>query len=692
MNLPYVYRDSMFESVLSKYIIKDEKTLEDVFTRCTDVPGISKSELSYAFSNGLVPQGSILFGLNNDLNCSLSNCYFIRTGDSIEEIMDTAKYAAITYKYRGGVGIDLTPLRPRGETVSNSAKTSSGAASFMDLYSHVTLTIGQAGRRGALMLTMADHHPDIFEFIRMKKIKGKVEGANVSVKISDELMNAVVNDTKFNLHWGGKIYKIINARDLFKEIVECAHASAEPGVIFWDRVKEWGPASYYIEPEGTNPCSEIPMPHGDACTLASIYLPVFIIDPYTNPKFDFTKFEIIIRTGIRFLDKIKDLDNCPFDWQLEMAQLYRRIGLGMHGFGDMLLRMGIRYGSDEALALLDKIGKFFVNISYSESARLASIDGPFPMYKKEIDLKCKWLKEVLTPDVYSEIMKYGRRNVQVNTIAPTGSISILCNNCSSGIEPVFMFEYNRTIRVHGKDDVIKVFHPEIEYYQEVTGHKIKDVSELPDYFVTSADIHYSNRIKMQATMTKYIDHSISSTVNLPAHTSIDTVNDLYIEAWRSGCKGITVYRDGCREGILNPIKTETGNIRDTPQELPAKRFKFKINEDNWYITITYDNNQPFDIMATSNTTNNSQIEDANHKLLYIISKYNLTNEFNLQVSKAKSDLDLFMRTISLLMRASISIDEIFAEIDCIVGSIPFFIKNILKTGKYDPNCSSGSCS
>lgn len=724
LDLPYHIRDDLFNQVLGKYLNEGEKTLENVFARQLNITSrpennngnneriLSKEELTYAFNNGLMPQGSILYGFNNPYNVSLSNCFFMRTQDSIEGILDTCKKMAVTYKYRGGCGVDLTPLRPRGEKVKNAARTSTGAASFMELFSQVTLTIGQEGRRGALMLTMNIDHPDIFEFIKAKNNNNDdVKGANISVKITDEFMEAVANDRLFNLKWGPfeyyinsdgtksyrqnniKIYRTIRARELFDELIKCAWNRAEPGVIFWDRVKEWGPASYYITPEGTNPCSEIPMPDDDACTISSIYLPKFVINEYSpDSQFDFPRFAKVVRIGIRYLDLIKSCDNQPFESQKIVANTYRRIGLGMHGLGDTLLRLGIKYGSDESISFCKMLGRYLKNYSYYETAMLAKELGSFPAYNREIDERCSWLYKDLEDETIDAIKKYGRRNIQVNTMAPTGSISILTNNSSSSGEPIFRFSYVRTTRVEGKDTDFIVYHPEVLRYCKITGNKPEN---LPNYFVDSTHIRPIDRVRLQASLTRYIDHSISSTVNLPKYATLKDVETVFFDSWRLGNKGITVYRDGCREGILNTIDNEKiniGEVRETPEVLTSLRHKVQSGGENWYINVQYLNNRPFDIMAYSNNANDSAVEDANIILLYIARKYNLVPAYKDQVSKSKNQLELFTRLISLFLRASIPIDEIFADMTCIIGSIPFHIKRVLKNKEvFDPNCKNGNC-
>lgn len=707
--LPYTERDELFNSALSKYLGEEEKQLEDIFFRMaravTDpsaefrIHGRTEDDLLWAFENGLMPQGSILYALGNTSSyCSVSNCYYIDIEeDSIEGIMDAAKRAAIIYKYRGGVGIDLGNLRPKGAKVSNSARTSSGAASFMELYSKVTGVIGQFGRRGALMLTMPIDHPDVIEFIEKKQTPGIITDANVSVRITDEFMNAVIDDKKFNLKFKGKIYKTVDAKYLWNKIIKCAWKSAEPGVLFWDRILEFGAASYYkqLRPKGTNPCSEIPMGHGDACTLASIYCPLFVIDPYNtelnpNKNFDWKRFERVIRTGIRFLDVLKDIDNTPFDFQKQIAQLGRRIGLGMHGIGDTLIRLGLIYGTQEAINFTAKLAQVLKDISYNESAELAKELGPFPLYNYKMEQEfCPWIDYGLSDETKHKLKVFGRRNVQLNTIAPTGTISIINNNCTSGIEPVFRLSYLRTTRLGGSDTEHLVHHPEVRKYCEKFG---KNLNNLPPFFIESSQIKPLDRVKMQAAVAQFIDHSISSTVNLPNNCSLEDVETVILEAFKNRCKGITVYRDGSREGILNEVngKSKIGHVRLRPEILQALSHRIVCEGNQWYITVTYSDGLPFDVMATSNYIKSSIVEDGVFILKSVCKKYKLLTEYNEQLSKTQNTFDAFMRIISLLLRASIPVEEIFADIDSIVGSIPWHIKNLLKPID-QLGCKNGTC-
>lgn len=510
-----------------------------------------------------MPAGRILAGRGLDKHgrkITLSNCYVMpKVEDNIEAIFDTAKYMARTYSYGGGVGLTLSKLRPKGAKVNNAASTTTGAVSFMDLYSLVTGLIGMRGRRGALMLNLDCDHPDIEDFIDVKNDLDKVNYANISVNITDEFMNAVVDDSEFHLYFkveatGEEIRRIIRAKDLFRKISTNNWNMAEPGVLFTDRINSWHLMSEDEDFEfaGVNPCAEETLPAFGSCNLSSINLSEFVRAPFTeDARFEFNRFSEIVREGVRYLNDALDenMELHPLKQQREMAKDLRQIGLGLMGVADMFIKMNIRYGSQESIDSIHQIGKVLINEALKQSALLAKKDGPFPKYNREAVLKSPFLLSNADEDVLELIKKYGLRNSQLLTIPPTGSISTLVG-CSNGLEPIFQISYTRKSEsLHQQDTYYKVFTPIVKEYMD--RNNIGREEDLPDFFVTTSNLNYKDRIEVQAAWQQYIDASISSTVNVPNEFTVEEVEQLYIHAWKKGLKGITIYRDGCaREGIL----------------------------------------------------------------------------------------------------------------------------------------------
>ncbi len=520
-----------------------------------------------------MPAGRILAGRGLDKHgrkVTLSNCYVMpKVEDNIESIFDTAKYMARTYSYGGGVGVSLSKLRPKGARVNNAANTTTGAVSFMDLYSMVTGLIGMRGRRGALMINMDCNHPDIEEFIDIKNDLNKVNYANISVNVTDEFMKAVLEDKDFELYFkveatGEEIRKTVRARELFKKIAKNNWNMAEPGLLFIDRINSWHLMSEDEDFEfaGVNPCAEETLPAWGSCNLSSINLGEFVRDPFSErARFEFDNFAEMVRQGVIYLNEVLDenMQLHPLKEQREMARQYRQIGLGIMGVADMFIKMGIRYGSPESIELIHQIGKVLINEALRQSALLAKEYGPFPRYNKEAVLKSPFLQANATEEVLELIEKYGLRNSQLLTIPPTGSIATLIG-CSNGLEPIFQISYTRKSEsLHQEDTYYKVFTPIVKEYMD--RKNITREEDLPDYFVTAHDLTYKERIDVQAAWQQYIDASISSTVNVPNEFTIEEVEELYIYAWKKGLKGVTIYRDGCaREGILITNKAKMSKL------------------------------------------------------------------------------------------------------------------------------------
>lgn len=484
-----------------------------------------------------------------------SNCYVIAPPeDNLESIFDTAKKLARTYSYGGGCGVDISKLRPKGSEVNNSAKYTTGSISFMELYNLTTDIIGQKGRRGALMISIDVNHPDVSEFISIKSDLNKIQKANISVRVDANFMKAVVEGLQFVTEFlvedtGEVISKEIDARKLFKELARQNWKFAEPGVLFWDRISKWNLLSEDEEFEyaGTNPCAEEPLPAGGSCLLGSLILPTFV----EGKEFDFDRLANAVQKSVKALNDVLDegLPLHPLEEQRESVRDWRQIGLGILGVGDLLIKLGMKYGSPESLEFCDSIAKVIIDNALKASALLAKESGAYPKYKADKVLKSEFLLENASIETLQLIEEYGLRNSQLLTIAPTGSIGTMLET-STGIEPNFAFSYVRkTESLHGEDVFYKVFIPIAKKYMEE--NEIDDEDDLPEYFVTAQNLNPYDRIKMQGIWQKRIDASISSTINLVNKVSVEEVEKLYLEAWKNGLKGMTIYRAGCdREGIL----------------------------------------------------------------------------------------------------------------------------------------------
>lgn len=507
---------------------------------------------------------------NKGRKISLSNCYVIEPPeDNIESIFDCAKKLARTYSYGGGCGVDISKLSPRGAKVNNAAKETTGSVSFMDLYSMVTGLIGQAGRRGALMLSLSCEHPDLEEFIGIKSDLDRVTKANISIRITDKFMAAVKNRTPFTLSFtrletGETITKEIDAYEMFHKMCEMNWDYAEPGMLFWDRINNWNLLSCDDEFEyaGTNPCAEEPLPAGGSCLLGSINLAEFACDT----GFDFESFKHCVKSSVIALNEVLDegLPLHPLKEQRESVYDWRQIGLGIFGLADLLIKLGIKYGSPEAIDLCDMIGHTMADMAIKTSAVLAKEYGVYPKYKPEVEQSAFYSKNALG-ETKELVESFGLRNSQLLTIAPTGSLSTMLG-VSGGIEPIFANYYTRkTESLKGHDEYYKVYTPIVKEYMDK--HGLKDDSELPDYFVTAQTLDYKNRIYMQSIWQSHIDASISSTVNVPNDFTVEQVEDLYMTAWEAGLKGVTIFRDGCKRAGILTIKENTEDTVEKPHNL-----------------------------------------------------------------------------------------------------------------------------
>jgi len=614
----------------------------------------------------IVPQGGPMTGIGNDFQiASLSNCFVIGNegpSDSYGGVMKIDQEQVQLMKRRGGVGHDLSHIRPKGSPVKNSALTSTGIVPFMERYSNSTREVAQDGRRGALMLSVSINHPDSESFIDAKMTEGKVTGANVSVKIDDEFMRAVINDEEyvqkypvFSEH--PQYTKTIKARDLWNKIVHNAWKSAEPGILFWDTIIRESVPDCYADlgycTVSTNPCGEIPLCPYDSCRLLAINLYSYVQQPFTKEAvFDFPLFKKHVAIAQRIMDDIIDLELEKIDailakihadpesdelkgveirlWEKirQKAKEGRRTGVGITAEGDMLAAMGLRYGSDEAIDFAVEIQKTLAVEAYRASVYLAKDRGSFTIFdarREENNPFILRLKEA-APDMYADMVKYGRRNIACLTIAPTGTTSLMTQT-TSGIEPVFLPVYKRRRKVNPNDQNVHidfvdesgdsyeefiVFHHKFAEWMRVNGYDTSKhytseeidriVAESPYYKATSNDIDWLAKVRMQGQVQKWVDHSISVTVNLPSDVSEELVGRLYIEAWKSGCKGCTVYRDGSRAGVLVSNKDKKNQVQEEmpskrPMELEADVVRFQNNKEKWIAFIGLYNGRPYEIFT-----------------------------------------------------------------------------------------------
>lgn len=688
----------------------------------------------------IVPQGSPMSALGNTHQVmSASNCVVVTPPeDNVKDIFRAGLALAQLYKRRCGVGTDLSRLRPDGFRVNNAARTTTGAWSFADFYSFITRMIGQNSRRGALMLTLNVHHPDVIKFATMKADLTKVTGANISIRLSNEFLQAVEDDTEYEQRWpceDGKepVYKnLVRARDVWDVIVETATKTAEPGLIFWDTMGDYLPAHEYsqFKLSSTNPCSEIGLSNMDSCRLISINLTGYVRNAFApNASFDFAAYRRDIALAMQMIDNLVDLEieligkiiakiksegSASIDIrallegkveesvieaitnqldtdELEMWKKFiksghdgRRTGLGTHGLADTLAQLRIKYDSEKALEVVDTIYSTLRDTAYGASIELAKVRGPFPAWDWEVEKDNKFLKNLPT-HLYEEMAKHGRRNISILCQAPTGSVSMLSKvgefdkwNVSSGVEPVFMNFYTRRKKINPNDantrvdytdslgdswQEFKVYHNNVKAYVEKTGNET-----LPNFFVTSDAIDWEYRVRLQGVEQTYIDHSISSTLNLPKGTSSETVGGIYLQAWKQGLKGVTVYVDGSRDGVLvtenskkgvevveaevnvesvidfissdiseedvgrliKPaklfIEKYTTNAPRRPKCLPSETHKVKIDSGegprNAYITVSFFEGSPYEVLIV---TPHSGLTDKDQQVLELTARMTSTS-------------------------------------------------------------------
>jgi ribonucleoside-diphosphate reductase alpha chain len=571
-----------------------------------------------------LPAGRITAGAGTARKVTLFNCFVMGTiPDSMSGIFDMLKEAALPMQQGGGIGYDFSTIRPKGSDVKGVAADASGPLSFMDVWDAMCRTIMSAGsRRGAMMATMRCDHPDIEQFITAKSDPARLRMFNMSVLVTDAFMEAVKEDGSWELLFGDKVYKTVNARDLWNKIMQNTYDQAEPGVIFIDRINQANNLNYCESIAATNPCGEQPLPPYGACLLGSINLARLVTDPFeTAAKLDENALTELVKTAVRMMDNVVDASKFPLDAQAQEAQAKRRIGLGVTGLADALLMLGLRYGSEEAAAQTETWMKAIAHASYRASVELAKEKGAFPLFdaKKYVN---GGMVQHLDDDLKAEIAENGIRNALLTSIAPTGTISLYAGNVSSGIEPVFAYAYTRKVL---QKDGSRTEEEVVDYAVKLWREKNGDV-ELPDYFVNAQTLSPADHVRMQAAAQKWIDSSISKTINCPEDISFDDFKDVYMQAWDTGCKGCTTYRPNDITGSVltvsesdekapgeNPADhvADTGEViymsepLERPQSLEGSTYKLKWHDSEHAIYLTVNDvvinghRRPFEVFINS---------------------------------------------------------------------------------------------
>ncbi len=722
---------------------------------------LSEKEIYDALANfeRIVAQGSPMYGIGNKYQfISLSNCYVVDSPlDAYGSIMEADENLVQISKRRGGVGIDVSHLRPNGAPTKNAARTSTGVVSFAERYSNSIREVGQAGRRGALMVTLNVHHPDIVEFAKVKRDLTKVTGANISIKLTDEFLKAVDENREYEQRWpvnspSPTISKMVKAKDVWDIIVENAHHMAEPGLLFWDNIIKESPADCYadcgFETISTNPCSEIPLSKFDSCRLMLLNAFGYVDHPFTkNASFNFERFNKDAELCQRLMDDLVDLEIECIDrilqkvesdpestevktreialWKKirEAALNGRRTGTGTTAIGDALAALGLPYASDKGIAMTESIYKNLKLSAYRSSVTMAKEIGPFPIWNKDAEKNNPFLNRIKEEDeeLYSDMQRYGRRNIALLTTAPAGSVSILTQT-SSGIEPQFMIDpYVRRKKGNPGDtgfrsDFVdqngdhwmefKVYPPKVKMWMEVTGSS--DLSNSPWKGSTAPELDWRKRVYLQSVAQRHLDHAISSTLNLPSDVSVESVDEIYRTAWKSGCKGITIYRDGCRTGVLvadTAKKKESNEIINTkapkrPQILDCEVHHAAVKNKPYFVIIGLLGGKPYEVFASENT-----IEDTHDMLIpKAFCKGTLTKEArghyradlfdkndNKMVikkigDKLSEDEGALTRMISTALRHGADVQFVVHQLEKVEGSMFGFSKSVARAlKKHIPN-------
>ena len=678
-SLEYFKGDELAASVFTnKYALQDEKgnylelTPDDMHRRLAGqfarierkYPNNMVLEEIYQLFKDfkyVVPQGSPMSGIGNEEKIqSLSNCFVIESpADSYGGILKTDQEQVQIMKRRGGVGFDISTIRPKGMYTSNAAKTTDGIEVFLDRFSNSCREVAQGGRRGALMLSISVHHPQVMEFIKIKRDLTRVTGANISVRVTDEFMKAVKSGTEYIQRWPvdsqtPEVHDHVDAREVWDALIEGAHASAEPGVLFWDTATRMTPSDAYADAGfgsvSTNPCGEIILSPYDSCRLMLVNLTSFVKNAWSeDAEFDYGHFRDVARKAQRLMDDMIDLEIEQIDkilakidsdpenditkapernlWQTikKVAIDGRRTGLGITGLGDAIAMLGQRYGSEESVKTTEEIYKWLSLASYEESIQLAKERGSFPIWSEEKEKGHPFLDRViseLTPEVQADYKKYGRRNIANTTTAPAGSVSCLTQT-TSGIEPAFMLYYKRRKKVQADEEVMfvddlgdkwtefNVYHHSFKKWMKEKGYNDLEVDSAvqnsPYHRATANEIDWRAKVKLQSAAQKWICHAISNTTNLPNDIDVETVKDIYMMGWELGCKGVTVYRDGSRSGVLVSTEEkkpeEVGIVeRDAPkrpEELECDIYHTSVKGQKWAVLVGLLDGKPYEVIGGS---------------------------------------------------------------------------------------------
>jgi ribonucleoside-diphosphate reductase alpha chain len=704
----------------------------------------------------VIPQGSPQSGIGNPFQIqSLSNCFVIDSPeDSYGGIFRADEEIAQIMKRRGGVGLDMSPIRPKGFPTKNAAKTTDGIAVFMERFSNTCREVAQGGRRGALMLTLSVHHPEIITFIKAKLDLKKVTGANISIRISDEFMRAVETDQDYEQRWPvdathPSISLKVKAKDVWNEIVSAAHKCAEPGVLFWDTVNKMTPADAYAEFRSisTNPCSELPLPAYDSCRLILMNWLGYVLNPFTqDARLDKVALHNDVIIAQRLMDDLIDLeiesveniinkidsDKEPESIKAREKQLWlkikkkaedgRRTGLGATGLGDALAMLNTRYGSDESLALTDEMYKIMCTAAWESSIILAQERGAFPVWNKELEKDHPFINMMLDacgPHIKALHEKYGRRNIALTMSSPAGSISIEAD-CTNAIEPMYVSKMIRRRKLTAADGDTKpdfvdamgdrwkeytIEHAGLQHWKRVTNKT--DIKESPYYRASAAEIDYIDSVKMQATVQKWICHGISKTVNMPASATLDDVATVYFTAWRTGCKGVTVYRDKCRSGVL--LNAESVKNYSRPKSLICDIHRVNVKGEPYVVIIGKHNNELYEVFAGA--LNKIDIpKSAKHGTLIKHKKAKNRATYDLEIQLKDNDHILFTdiialfenptygamtRLISMLMRNNVATTDIIEQLKkdkhSDISSFASCIARVLKTYVPDGTTLSDLC-
>jgi len=762
--LKYFDGDELAAKVfIDKYALRDkdgvyyEKTPDDMHHRLAkEFARIEKNKFQSPLSEEeiytyfkdfkyIVPQGSPMFGIGNDFQIiSLSNCFLLENPiDSYSSILETDQQLVNISKRRGGCGIDLSHLRPEFAETTNAARTSSGIVTWMERYSNSIREVGQNGRRGALLLSLSIHHPDIMRFCTVKNDPTKVTGANISVRLTREFMDAVKEDRDYELRFPVDakkpiISKMVKAKEVWKTIIHSAWLRAEPGLLMWDNVIENTPTDCYkdYQSKGTNPCSEIILSELDSCRLMALNLYSYINNPFTeSASFDFELFGRDAQITQRLMDDLVDLESEKIssiiakvqsdpepdsikNKELEMWQKIkryndegRRTGTGITALGDTLAALGLKYGSDESIDMVKAIYQTLKLNCYRSSVDMAKELGSFKDFDWNLEKDCPFLKRIASEDnvLYADMKKYGRRNIALLTTAPTGSLSIMTKT-SSGIEPIFMLSYIRRKKINKQDENVpvdyvddngdqwqefQVYHPKVKEWMRITGET--DITKSPWYGSCAEDIDWIKRVEIQSEAQKHVCHSISSTVNLPEDVTEDVIAKIYETAFAGGCKGITVYRSNCRSGVLVDKKniTNTNSIIKTSASKRKDRLlgdvhHLSIKGEKYYVVVGMLHKDPYEVFTGLNSDENKEpIIPKRVKGGSILKKsrgtYLLESEdeetFKLTNGHTDDTVDALTRMISISLRHGVDISFIVHQLEKTKGDMMCYSKALARTLK-----------